>query len=257
MMWFCIEPMRRQKSGRIMIALFQSWPGDEKRLVYGPPPDDGSPFVIWGQRWTTEAVLPKAIRTGRQFWYIDNGFMNPANGRETGYHRITYKGMTPILMDDPEPRLEIPLAPWRGIGWHIVLALPGDWFGRSIGFDMPEWIEAAPTRVRSFTKRRVLVRPKGTKRPLENDLRGAWALVTHSSNAAVDAVRMGIPVFVEPTSAAAPVGNLDLGNLENPEMPDRQKWWRSLMNQQFTVDEMANGTAWRLLSKVSKQVDGK
>jgi hypothetical protein len=252
MLWLCVEPERRVKCERVMLALYAGIPGD-KRIVYGPPPDDGSPFVIWGQRWTTEDVLPKAIATGRPFWYIDNGFWNGALRAVPQFHRITYRSMTPVMLDNPPARNDVEMKPWRKDGRHVVLALPGEWFGRALGFNMPDWIAHAPDRVRRATSRMVLVRGKYNHRPIESDLRGAWALVTHSSNAAVDAVRYGIPVFVEPTSAAAPVGSLDLADLENPVMPDRTVWWRSLMHQQFTLGEMADGTAWRLMQMVKEQ----
>jgi hypothetical protein len=89
-----------------------------------------------------------------------------------------------------------------------------------------------------------------SKTPLADDLRNCWALVTHSSNVAVDAVLMGIPVFVAPTCPAAPVGNLDLAKLETPDMPDRARWFDSLMAQQFTVDEMRSGLAKEYLQMV-------
>jgi len=84
-------------------------------------------------------------------------------------------------------------------------------------------------------------------------MRDCWALVTHSSNVAVDAVIAGVPVFVEPTSPAAPVGNLDLAKMENPNMPERGPWFDSLMAQQFTVDEMRSGLAREYMQMVIDQ----
>jgi hypothetical protein len=82
--------------------------------------------------------------------------------------------------------------------------------------------------------------------------------VTHSSNTAVEAARLGIPVFVEPTSAAAPVGNLRLDNLESPAMPDnRRQWFSSLLMQQFSLAEMQAGVAFKYLCLVREMMDGK
>jgi hypothetical protein len=96
------------------------------------------------------------------------------------------------------------------------------------------------------------VRPKYSATPLVGDLRDAWALVPHSSNVAVDAVLAGIPLFVASTSPAAPAGRTDL-DIENPTMPDRESWWASLTCQQFTLREMADGTAWRLMQMIAAQ----
>jgi hypothetical protein len=127
-------------------------------------------------------------------------------------------------------------------------------FGRAIGLDVPGWIATIEARLRAATDRPILIRPKYSATPLAGDLRDAWALVTHSSNVAVDAVLAGIPVFVAPTSPAASVGRSDL-DIEHPRIGDRDAWWTSLMCQQFTLSEMADGTAWRLMRQIAAQVD--
>jgi hypothetical protein len=65
----------------------------------------------------------------------------------------------------------------------------------------------------------------------------------------------GVPVFVDGASAAAPVGNLDVSQIEQPVMPDRTRWLHSLACQHFTLDEMRDGAAWRCLWKVREQVE--
>ena len=65
-------------------------------------------------------------------------------------------------------------------------------------------------------------------------------LVTHSSTAAVEAVIAGVPVFCEPTCAAAPVGRTDL-DIENPVRPEREAWLAALAWRQFSRDEVSSG----------------
>lgn len=232
-----------------MEALHKGSP-DNTRLIEGPPPNDGNPFVVWGQLWTALEILPYATRTGRPFWHIDNGYYRSAGGRPTGYYRITYNGMTPAYFDMNHPRLDVGFAPWRKDGKHIVLAMPGEHFGKPLGVNIARWRNTIQGNIAANSDRQVLVRQKaGRNLPLAHDLRNAWALVTHSSTAAVEAVRHGIPVFVSPMSAAAPVGNLDLANLENPAMPTRNRWWQSLMWQQFTLNEMQAGIAWPIMMR--------
>jgi hypothetical protein len=258
-LWCCIEPARWGKSGRVMNALAASYP--EAQTCWGLPPDDGQPFVVWGQIWTAAEAIPRALSEGRPFWQVDNGFFDPARGRtNAGTYRLSYRGLSPVLMRpqdiDPSRAATLrPDRPWRMTGKHIVVALPGEGFGRSIGLNMPEWIARTPDLVRAMTSRSVIVRPKDFRRPLSLDLDHAWALVTHSSNVAVDAVRYGIPVFVAPTNPAAPVGNLDLADLETPRMPPRSHWLQSLTCQQFTLDELGDGTAARFMQAISQQVD--
>ena len=52
--------------------------------------------------------------------------------------------------------------------------------------------------------------------PLSEDLKGAWALVTHSSNAAVEALLAGVPTFCTDPCAAWRMGLSDLTQIETP-----------------------------------------
>jgi len=240
-LWCCIEPARIEKTTPIMEAMAQGFGG---KTCIGPPPDDGEMFAVWGQMWLALDLIPKALKSGRPFLQIDNGFVQPARGTLIGYYRISYNGLSPLLHDDPPAtRINVPMLPWRASGSHVILALPGGGFGRAIGLDMGAWIQRSQSKLRRATGRHIIVRPKKSGRTIDADMRNCWALVTHSSNVAVDAVISGVPVFVAPTSPAAPVGNLDLAKMESPQMPDRGPWFDSLMAQQFTVDEMRSGLA--------------
>lgn len=260
MLWGCVTPDRYIKTYRLMHALTLGWPGGQ--IVVGPPPLSNEPFAVWGQEWLTLSVLPAAVAARRPFYHADNGYYKPARGGSVGYYRITYRALSPILLKDPTRTRGLLLGgsdfkPWRKTGRHILLALPGRSFGRSLGIDVDvdNWFKTVRGQIAKHTDRIVVVREKGCNRLLEYDLKQAWALITHSSNVAVDAVRAGVPVFVAPTNPAAPVGNLDLSALENPVMPPRENWWASLMCQQFTLTEMRDGTAYRYLSQVTRQVD--
>lgn len=254
-MWLAITLERREKCLRVLSSLGAGWP-EPCWIVEGEPPDDDKPVAVWGQIWLAETVIPKCIVSGRPFWQVDNGFYEPARGQIRGYHRVCYRGLSPVMMDKPDmARGPKPaMKPWRRDGRHVVLALPGEGFGRSIGLDMPAWIAGARAMIEAVTDRPIYIRPK-VFTGLEKSLHDAWCLVTHSSNVAVDAVIAGVPVFVAPTNPAAPVGNLDLAQIENPAMPDRERWWSSLMSQQFSLDEMMAGLPYRYLSQVREQVD--
>jgi hypothetical protein len=73
-------------------------------------------------------------------------------------------------------------------------------------------------------------------------------LVTHGSNAAVEAVIMGCPVIVDRSSAAALVGLTDLAEVERPLYPERQPWVNALAYAQFDERELVDGTLWRLIA---------
>lgn len=249
--YLCVTPQREEKTKLLMQHIHHGMPNS--KILVGAPPHDMKPFMIWGQVWLTLDVLPRAIREGRAFWHIDNGYVHPAKGFPTGYYRFTYKSMTPVVLTDPNLRrirqLDAKLHPWKKNGSYILIALPGLHFGFAMGMSMQAWIRDIRTRVKAVTNRPIRVREKGCPRPLADDLAGAWALVTHSSNVAVDAVLAGVPVFVEPTSPAAPMGRTDF-EFEFPVYPEREPWLASLLMQQFTLAEMHNGYAYQMMKKV-------
>jgi hypothetical protein len=253
-MYLCITPERVYKTRRLMDALKQGWV-ERCDIIVGAPPDSDRPFIVWGQRWLGEEIIPKAIKTGRPFWHIDNGFWNSARGGAVGNYRFSYRGMSPILMDKPDARRckDIELAPWREGGDYVLLAYPSMTYGRCIGIDTVKWsLETAQDLKRSCLP--VVHRQKDCPRALEQDFAGAFVVVTHSSNVAVEAAIQGIPVVVEPTCAAAPVGSASVHELSRP---DRAQWLASLACQQFTIGEMASGIACRMMKKIAAQVDKK
>lgn len=139
---------------------------------------------------------------------------------------------------------------WQKDGKHIVVAAPSDTYMKFHAIQ--GWVEKTVAALKQYTDRPLVIRDKemqaSGKRPLHIDLKHAHCLVTHGSNAAVEAVIMGCPVFVEPApgaSAAALVGLTDLSKIETPIYPDRTPWLHSLAHCQFNEGELVNGKLWR------------
>jgi hypothetical protein len=135
--------------------------------------------------------------------------------------------------------------PWRKSGRHIVLAdtLPDYWNL----FSDPGWTARTLAQLKQYTDREIIVRDKESKVPLFEHLKDAHCLVAHGSIAAVEAVVMGCPVFVDPISAAALVGKTDFSQIESPAYPERDQWLHSLAYCQFNEAELVDGTLWRLI----------
>lgn len=251
MLWCCIEPQRVEKTTPIMEAIAAGFGG---RTCLGEPPDDGELFVVWGQMWTALTAIQKARAQGRPYLQLDNGFIRPGRGTLEGYYRISYCAPGPILWPDAPPaRLAVHMQPWRSIGSQVVVGVPGEHFGRAWDLDMTAWTAQCVSTLRRYCRRPVVTRVKRSPVPLQIQLHNAWAVYTHSSNIAVDAVIAGIPVFCAETCPAAPVGCLDVAQIERPVMPDRAAWLNSLIAQQYTVDEMQSGLARDYVGAVIKE----
>ena len=85
---------------------------------------------------------------------------------------------------------------------------------------------------------------------LAQELQDAHALVTFNSNASVESILLGVPVFTLAPNAAQPVSLQDISKIETPYYPDQDKlyaWASSLAYGQFHNQELKNGIAIKIL----------
>lgn len=261
--WLVVARERQQKQGLVAKSLFEHLGPERATVCLDDPPNPKDPFIACGQLWVVERIVPRAVKAGLPFWLIDNGYYaSSGNGNlNLGHFEFTYRGLTPILMREPDfgrfPARNV-LKPWRTTrAGYVLVALPGLTFGKMIGLDMPAWVAGIEAEVARHTTKEIRVRPKvGAERSLAADLAGASVVVTHSSNVAIDAIIAGVPAIVAPSNPAAPVCSTSLEDIDCPPMPDRLRWWASLMSQQYTAREMRNGVAWHLMERIMREVDG-
>ena len=65
----------------------------------------------------------------------------------------------------------------------------------------------------------------------------------------VESFQNGVPVFCDKqNSAALPISETDFTKIENPKYEDRVALFSNLAYNNWTLEEMANGTAWRMLN---------
>lgn len=160
------------------------------------------------------------------------------------------------------PGLSLPMQPWRKRGKHIVFAGSSQKYHDFYGLaDPTTYAQKTFKRLRNFTDREIVYRPKTSwkdavsiadtlfshGRPIEEDLAGAHALVTHGSNACFESVLAGVPCLVTGDAVAKPISAVGCEQIENLIMVDdaaRQQWLANLAYQQWTQAEMGSGEAW-------------
>lgn len=246
-------------------------------------PDWGSQLaVVIGIKGHSKRIFEEYRRGGRSPMLIDKSYVGRGE-----YLRISVGGFQPPYahtVKRPSDRwekmrdaLRIDVKPKRGKGGSYLIFAGSsqkycDWHGLG---DVSEFAASVCTSINKTTHSgiRLLYRPKpswvaghkedvrliegtefsGPDVKLDKLLPKCRSLVTHGSNAAVEAVIAGVPVVVvsKDACAADPMADHDIGNVLDPSFPDdaaRWQWLCDLAYCQFNIDEIANGTAWDITS---------
>lgn len=198
-------------------------------------------------------MLRQAQAERRAWVYADRGYFGATyNGDYSGYFRVTRNRLQHDGSGEYSParwqQLDLQIQPWRKDGGHVLVCPPGEVFSESIGgFKAAAWLASVQQQLARSTDREVRIRNKPAAeayRTLQQDLQGCHALVTYMSNAAVEALLAGVPVFCLGPSAAQSMGKTDLAQIESPAYPDdRPRWAAALAANQWTLAELAAGAA--------------
>lgn len=213
-------------------------------------------MFTYGNLRGLKPLVDEAQTRGSDWYYADRGYFDATRGSNyDGYFRVTKNAYMADGIGAAKPdrwsRLGKTLAPWKKDGRKIVVCPPGAVLGQLRGFNSSQWLEETVATLRANTDRPIVVRnkPKGGSEEIlfEDEMRDAFAVVIHSSNAGVDALLLGVPVFATHDCAAAIMANSQLERIETPVYPDRFQWACNLAAAQWTLEEMRNGTCKREL----------
>lgn len=218
-------------------------------------------------------LIDKFISSNKDFYYLDSGYFG--NSKRKTWHRITKNNLQNIgpIIDRDENRLkkifntdksgdhlyEEILKPWKRNGDKILICPSNEKYMNAFELDHNEWLENVINTVSKYTDKQIIIRERPINREeiivKEHSLStmlnsGEYhALITYSSNAAVESVINGVPVFILGMSAALPVGLIDLSEIERPIYSDRRAWLRHLSYCQFNNLEIEDGTALKILQE--------
>ena len=168
--------------------------------------------------------------------------------------------------------LNISLKPYRKTGNHILLCLQRNGGWSMGGLDVIQWMNSTILEIRKYSQRPIVVRAHpgdkkiigylkinhkavslSTKIELKEDLHNAWATVVYNSSPSVASVIEGIPIFltdpVPEHSQTVAVANIDLSNIENPVLLERQAWVEKISMCHWNFDELRSGEAWKFFKQ--------
>lgn len=203
--------------------------------------------LIGGLQHGSLELMQQVLAAGEPYVFFDRAYFGggPGSNRLRAVPSAYQKHWLERWPDDRLKALGVEVQPWRNRGRHVLLVPPGDAIENLFG--IPGWGRYMEDRLRAAFEGEVIVSRKGLGKPAAEYFQDCWAVVTYTSNVAVEALVAGIPCFVDSKSAAAPMAaaleHLE-ERIENPPMPDgREGWAASLAYGQFTVDEIASGYA--------------
>jgi len=211
-------------------------------------------------------LIQQRLKDNQTFYYMDSGYIGnyPGEINPRGikiFHRIVKNGLQhneiiPRPADRWE-RLKTKVHKQKRNGNHILLVLPSEKPCKFYNIDLETWTSETIDKIKENTDRPVVVRKKPSRserikqKSIYQDLEKCHAMVTFNSIAAVESVIYGVPAFTLAPTAADPVCDKDLTLLENPTLHHIDKlhaWAHHLAYGQFHIDEMKNGTAYRILT---------
>ena len=256
---------------RCILSLFDGCP-EEKRVDHIRDYRPSDVAVIFGSykrvipaSWPRGVVLRAQRERGRKTVIIDSGYVR--RGDDTAsYYSVGINGLNgranfrnDTMPGDRWEALGVDLKPWRHDGRHILVCGQVPWDAAVQHVDINAWCAEAVAQIKRQTNTPIIYRPHpkalGASPPipgtafseaaLQSDLVNCQAVITFNSNAAVDALIDGVPVFAfDRGSMAHPIANENWLDLTNPICPGRSQWAADLAYCQWTQNEMENGRTW-------------
>ena len=242
-----------------------SWEGTFRRTI-----SEIAPPIFRGI--ANRKHIHNCINRGEDFYYMDTGYFGNfvSTGNPSGkkmYHRIVKNELQKSVIENKpadrwkalvnsDRRLQWP--GWKKNGNKILLIVSNPKSCHYFGYDMPQWLETTIATIKKHTDMQIVIRHKGSRSARNNDSiyntldQEIFATVVFNSIAAIESIAYGIPAFVTVPCAASPLALTDLSKIATPWYPDSElvaQHCHSLAYGQFTSDEIANGTAWKILNQ--------
>ncbi len=250
-------PWDKCLSHQLMPAIEKGWKDEGKDVHF-----------FWGLAGQNIRQITECQEQGLEWWYVDNGYITEQitrypepiiNNYDKTYFRICKGGIhTTKLSECDNKRLDTEFKGWQS-GEHILVCPSSPTVTSYINdISQEEWIKQTTDKIQKCTDRPIRLRNK--PRPgnewwntdIKDNLKGAHCLVTNMSLAAVDAITSGVPCITDEKNVANFVSSQDISKINLPFKPDNNKinkWMNMLSYNQFTIKEIEDGIAFKVLQE--------
>ena len=204
-----------------------------------------------------EGLLINKIDNNMPFWFIDSGYTNFLEPNKK-WHRLVRNHLHySRYFDAPSDRLKnlksFP-AEWRTGGDKILVIEPGPFAAAIFHVDLKTWKYEVAKELRKYTDKKIYFRPKVNKK-IRKDLYTKlldddyYCTVSINSNSAVESIWAGVPAITLDKHISNPVTVNALSDINNLYRGPLGNWLSWLTYNQFTYDELLDGTAVKLIGK--------
>ena len=252
----------------------QLWPHFKK----GWPESDKTVHFFWGLGDNQIQKIMDVEKKKEEWWFVDVGYLTEQitrypspkiNDYDKTYFRIV-KGELHTVRGKVGSGKRLKKLESQGIdvkfkGWytgkteHILIAPSSETVTRCTNqMSQQEWTNLAIQEIKKFTDRPIKFRNKPRpnnewwNKDIKEDLKNCHCLVTNLSLAAIDAVLNKVPIITHNFNICSPVSGRDLSKIEKPLKPGHKtinEWLKFVAENQFTISEIANGTAYKTLQE--------
>ena len=247
------------------------WPVIEKGWK-----DEGRPVhFFWGLAGRNINEIRQVVERGEEWWYVDVGYLTQQITRypapiihdlDKTYFRICKGGLhtkngktgsVERLSKLEQQGIDVKFKGWSE-GKHILLCPSSQTVTQFVnGISQGEWVEQVKSELRQHTDRPIKFRNK--PRPsnefwntdIKDDLKNCHCLITNMSLSSIDAILNQVPVLTHANNIAYKMSINNLPNINTPYKPSRKEvepWLNMLSHNQFTIPEIEDGTAYRILN---------
>lgn len=194
---------------------------------------------------------PVNISDGQSWIHLDGAYFGRPN-----YFRVTKNAFYPwdYFMDIQRPgdrwtNLNVDIQDWKyNPDGHILICKISDRSAAFLGSDINADIKHFKQIISKQSDRVIITRDKAERyvEPLKKAMEGCFSVVTWWSTAGVDALVAGYPVFLLSRSVCESLAG-NIFKINEPRRPPREQWLHNLAYQQWTREEIKDGTAWKFI----------
>ena len=249
-----------------------------KALKEGWPETDKPVHFFWGLGSKNIPEIAMCEAQGQEWWYVDVGYLTQQITRypepvihdyDKTYFRMCKGNLHTIRCKVGDGKrlnklesqgIDVEFKGWNtGELTHIVVAPSSQTVTYHInGVSQDDWTKKVTEEIKKHTDMPIVFRNK--PRPgnqwwetdIKDDLKNAHCLVTNMSLAGIDAVLNGVPVICHQRNICSFISSKDIKYIKKPMRPGRKtmnEWLKMVVENQFTLEEMRNGTAYRTLKE--------